>query len=202
MSQKLKTLWIVLAGIVCLPQISPAQEVRIAVIDIEVLTYTSDDGKAANDKLEKRFQAISAEMDKARKDIEEKETRLRTQDRLMSAGAKSQLTKEIDDGKKQFDRKNEDYQKEMADLQSELLAPVSEKIQQELKIYVEEKGPTLLIDLSAERGNIVWANPGNDITKDMLTRLNANKTPAAAPEPASAKPPATPPAAPPAAPGK
>src|SRR4026209_863898 len=148
MGQRLKTLWIVLAGIVCLPQISQAQEVKIAVINLDELTYTSDDGKAVSDKLEKRFQAISVEMDKARKDIEEKETRLRTQDRLMSAQAKAQRTKEIDDGKIRFDRKNQDYQKEMQDLETELRSPVANKIQQELKNYVDEKGPTLLIDLS------------------------------------------------------
>ena len=207
MGQKLKTVLIALAGFLCLPQISLAQEVRIAVVNIEVLTYTSDDGKAVNSQLEKKFQAISLEMDKARKDIEEKETRLRTQDRLMSAAAKAQLSKQIEDDKIRFDRKNQDYQKEMQELQGELLAPVSSKIQQELKNYVDEKGPTLLIDVSAEGGNVVWWNPNNDVTKDLVKRVNENKTPAsatpaAAPAPTTpgAKPPATTPAATPAAP--
>jgi outer membrane protein len=190
MGQKLKTVFLfVLAGI-CLPQLSLAQDIKIAVVDIELVTYTSDDGKAMNEKLDKRFQVISAEMDKERKSIEEKETRLRTQDRLMSATAKAQLSKEIEDGKTKFDRKNQDYQKEMVELQNELLAPITTKIQEQLKIYVDEKGPTLLIDVSAERGNVIWANPNNDISKDLVKRVNESKTPAGA----SANPPAAAPA--------
>ena len=49
---------------------------------LEALTITSDEGKAVNEKTEKRIQAIGTEMDKLRKDIEDKEERLRTQDRV------------------------------------------------------------------------------------------------------------------------
>jgi len=217
MNHRLKTaaLMITLAsGVICFARPGWAQDSKIAVVDIQALTLTSDEGKAVNDKLEKRFQAMSAEMEKARKDIDDKETRLRNQDRLMSAAAKQQLATEIEGDKLKFDRKNQDYQKEMNDLQAELLQPVSVKVQAELAAFVNQKGFTLLLDLSAENGNVVWANPGNDITKEVLVRINENfkksggvapaatgsPAPAAgAPAPTAPKPQA-PPAAPPAAP--
>jgi Skp family chaperone for outer membrane proteins len=185
---------------ICLPRTSWAQESKIAVVDIQTLTLMSDEGKAVNDKLEKRFQAISAEMEKTRKDIEDKETRLRNQDRLMSAAAKQQLATEIDADKVKFDRKNQDYQKEMNDMQAELLQPVSAKVQAELSAFVNDKGFTLLIDLSAENGNVVWANPGNDITKEVMVRVNENfkrnggaaPAPAGSPNPAAGTPQAPP----------
>jgi Skp family chaperone for outer membrane proteins len=114
----------------------------------------------------------------------------------MSATAKAQLAKEIDDAKIIFDRKNQDYQKEMDDLQRDLLSPVAAKVQQELSAYVNEKGYTLLIDLSAAESNVVWFNPANDVTRDVMGRLNAayKSSPAAkTPAPAAEKP-ATPPA--------
>jgi Skp family chaperone for outer membrane proteins len=52
-----------------------AQASKIAVVDVQALTLASDEGKSVNDKLDKRIQAITAEMDKARKDIEAKEKR-------------------------------------------------------------------------------------------------------------------------------
>lgn len=202
MSQKLKTaaLTIALAGIVlCLPPRGLAQDAKIAVVDIQALTLMSDEGKAIGEKLEKRYQEISAELQKEQKTIEEKETRLRTQDRLMSATAKAQLAKEIDDAKIVFDRKNQDYQKEMDDLQKDLLGPVALKVQQLLDVYVREKDYTLVIDLSAAEGNLVWANPANNVTQDVMKRLNEaykqNPAPAAPATPAST-PPATPTAAP------
>jgi Skp family chaperone for outer membrane proteins len=203
MTRFLKTaaLTLVLAVIVLyFPQNGLAQDAKIATVDVQALTLMSDEGKALGERLEKRYQEISAELQKEQKAIEEKETRLRTQDRLMSATAKAQLAKEIDDAKIIFDRKNQDYQKEMDDLQRDLLSPVAAKVQQELSAYVNEKGYTLLIDLSAAESNVVWFNPANDVTRDVMGRLNAayKSSPAAkTPAPAAEKP-ATPPAPPPA----
>jgi Skp family chaperone for outer membrane proteins len=198
---KIAVLTIVMAWIVvCLPQNGLAQDAKIAVIDVQTLTLMSDEGKAVSEKLEKRYQEISAEMQKTQKEIEEKETRLRTQDRVMSATAKAQLAKDIEAAKIVFDRRNQDYQKEMNDLQNELISPVAAKAQQELSAYIEEKGFTLVMDLSAEQGNIVWVNPGNEITPDVMKRLNENYKasggkPRAAPAATPPKPPApTPPA--------
>jgi outer membrane protein len=181
-----------------LPQVGMAQTAKIAVIDTEAVTFMSDEGKAANEKIEKRVQAMSAEMDKMRKSIEEKETNLRTQDRLMAATRKAQLQKEIEDEKIQFDRKNQDYQKEIEEMQNALMAPISAKIQAELAAFVNEKGYDLLLDVSVPPANIVWANPANNITKDVLGRVNESfkKASAAAPAaPATAKPAAAVPAA-------
>jgi outer membrane protein len=211
MSQQLKTalLIIILLGIAA-PRRGMAQDAKIAVVDVQALTLASDEGKVANDKLDKRVQALTAEMDKARKDIDDKENRLKTQDRLMSATAKAQLQRDIDDAKRTFDRKNQDYQKELMDLQNQLLAPIAGKAQEALAAFVNENSYTLLVDLSSEKSNVVWANTGNDITLAVLKRLNEayKKAGGAAAAPASSTPAPSTPAAPkpatntPAAPGR
>ena len=175
MSQKLRTASLLIAltcAIVCLPQRSLAQDAKIAVVNSEQMTTLSDEGKAANEKLDKRFQEIAAEMQKAEKEISEKENTLKTRDRLMSAAAKAQLSKEIADDKVKLDRKDMDYQKEMNEMQAELLSPIAAKAQAELQKVVSEMGYTLLLDLAAENGNIVWANPNNDISKVVIARMN------------------------------
>jgi len=209
MSQPLKTalLIVILSGL-CLPARGMAQDAKIAVVDVQALTLASDEGKAAGDKLDKRIQAITAEVDKVRKDIENKETDLRTRERVMSATAKAQLQREIDDAKRTFDRKNQDYQKELNDMQNDLLEPVARKAQEILAAFVNENGYTLLIDLSAMNTNVVWFNPANDITARVMKNINdaykksagaSGTTPATTTPAASApKPPATTPAAPPA----
>src|SRR6185436_2119242 len=188
MSQPLKTalLLVVLLGI-SIPRNGMAQASKIAVVDGQALTLASDEGKSVNDKLDKRIQAITAEMDKARKDIEAKENDLKTRDRVMSAAAKTQMQRDIDDAKRTFDRKNQDYQKELTDLQNELLVPAAERAKQELANFVSENGYTLLIDLSSERSNVVWANQGNDVTVVVLKRINDafKKSGGAAPTPAA-----------------
>ena len=199
---KSAVLTVVLLCLAGLPQDGVAQNAKIAVIDTEAITLMSDEGKAANEKIEKRVQVMTSEMDKLRKDFEAKENDLRTRERLMSATAKTQLQKEIEDAKIRFERKSQDYQKEIDEMQSALMKPIADKIQKELAAFVNEKGFDLLIDLSVQPGNVVWANPGNDITKEVLARVNdtfkKSGGAAAAPadtKPSAAAPPATAPAA-------
>jgi hypothetical protein len=137
-------------------------------------------------------------VDKARKDIEAKENDLRTRERLLSATQKTQLQRDIDDAKRVFDRKNQDYQKELNDLQNDLLAPIAAKAQDTLAAFVSEQGYTLLLDLSAMNTNVVWANQANNITDRVLKAINdaykkagSSAAPATAPAANAPKPPAT-----------
>ena len=173
MRQRLKSVLpaLVLLGI-CSPGVAVAQEAKIAVVDVQALTLASDEGKAVNEKWEKRFQALSSEMEKNRKEIEAKENDLRTRERLLSPTAKTQLSRDIDEAKRTFERKNQDYQKELQDLQNDLLLPVADRARQELAAFVAENGFNLLLDLSSERSNVVWFNPKNDVTATVMRRLN------------------------------
>jgi Skp family chaperone for outer membrane proteins len=203
MTQQMKTtaLTIAVACIVfSLPQKGVAQDAKIAIVDTQELTLTSDEGKVVNDKLQKRLDVIRVEMDKLRKDIGDKETNLQTRDRLLSSAAKAAAAREIDDDKKKFERKAEDYEKEMNEMQAALISPIADKVREVLRTYINEKGFTLVIDVASENQNLVWANSNNNITKDVMVRLNdaykrsGGAAPAAAPAAAPSatpKPPST-----------
>jgi len=193
MSQQMKTSVLTLALVCitfCLPQNGQAQDARIAVVDTQALTVASDEGKAVNEKIEKRIQAMGTEMEKLRKDIEGKEERLRTQDRVMSTTLKAQLTSEIKEDQIKFERKNQDYQKEIEEMQNQMFGPIANKVKAELASYVNEMGYHLLIDISAENGNVVWANSANDITKLVMARMNDAYKKAGGAASAAAAPPA------------
>jgi len=124
MNQHFKTTALTIAVacvVVCLPQKGVAQDSKIAVVNTRTLTLMSDEGKIAGDKLQKRLDVIRTEMDKLRKDIEDKDNNLRTRERLLSAQAKAALAKDIDDAKFKFDQKAQVYEKEMNEMQAELL---------------------------------------------------------------------------------
>jgi Skp family chaperone for outer membrane proteins len=200
---KTTTLAIAVACVVfCLPEKGVAQDSKIAVVNTRTLTLMSDEGKIAGDKLQKRLDVIRTEMDKLRKEIEEKDNNLRTRERLLSAQAKATLAKDIDDSKFKFDQKAQIYEKEMNEMQAELLDPIADKIRVELQSFVNEKGYTLVIDV-ANDSNVVWANANNEVTKDVLVRVNESfkrsggvpaPVPAAPKAPAATAPATTPPA--------
>ena len=58
----------------------------------------------------------------------------------MSATPRLSSTSEIEDDKIKFERKNQDYQKEIEEMQNELLGPIAARSEAKLAAYVNEKG--------------------------------------------------------------
>jgi Skp family chaperone for outer membrane proteins len=171
-----------------------AQDAKIALVDLQGVAFSSEDGKAAAAKLEKRYQEISAIMQAAQKSIQDKETTLKNQERALSEARKNQLLREIESEGVAFNRKNEDYQREMAQLEQDIMGPVMDKARTILAAFLKEANYTILLDYGAEGGNIVWFNGANDVTAELVKRMNA-APPVTTPVPAAETTPATKPAA-------
>jgi len=172
-------------------RVGMAQDAKIAIVDMQRLALGTEEGKKASEKLEKRYQEISTIMQGLQKSIEDKENTLKTQERALSDTRKAQLAREIDNERKEFTRKNEDYQTELGDMEQQLTGPLLDKANATLSAYIKEKGFTIVFNISTENGNVVWFNRGNDVTDDVVKRINAETKTAVTP----VKPPATAPAA-------
>ena len=89
----------------------------------------------------------------------------------------------------------------MQALRDELLRPIAQVATQILNGMAAEQGYTLVIDSSNPENNIVFVNPKNDITAELVKRINA-ATPKEPPKPATAAPATPKPAPAPATPPK
>ena len=80
--------------------------------------------------------------------------------------------KNIDTKEKQLNRDAEDdntaYQ---SDLQ-EAYAKIAQKVSVTTKKYVSENGFTLLLDVSGQQSNVMWALPTTDVTEAVITAYN------------------------------
>jgi outer membrane protein len=168
-----------------------AQDAKIAVVNLQRLTTASDEGKKALEKVEKRYQEITVEMQKLSRAIEEKETALRKQELAISAARRDQILREIDTDKRTLGRKNEDYQRELAEMEQQVMGPIVAQAEAILAAYIKERNFTLVINSAAENGNLVWFNPANDVTEEVIKLINAQvkSAPPAATTPAAAAPP-------------
>src|SRR5688572_3322729 len=173
-------------------RVGMAQDAKIAIVDMQRLALGTEEGKKASEKLEKRYQEISTIMQGLQKSIEDKENTLKTQERALSDTRKAQLAREIDNERKDFTRKNEDYQTELGDMEQQLTGPLLDKANAILSAYIKEKGFTIVFNISTENGNVVWFNRGNDVTDDVIKRINAETKTAVTPvKPAATAPAAT-----------
>lgn len=158
-----------------------AQELKIAVVDFERAVVESAAGKKSSEKFNGTLQAKQADLEKRQRDLEDQQKKLQNGARTLSDSVKGDLQKDIDRRTKELQRINEDAQKELQTLRDELLRPIAERATAILNAMAAEQGYTLVVDLSNQESNILWANPKNDITAELIKRIDA-----AAPAPADA----------------
>jgi outer membrane protein len=179
-----------------------AQLSKVVVVDFERAVVESDEGKKASDKFNGILQAKQGEVEKKQKELDDQQKKLQTGARTLSDQAKADIQRDIDRRTTELQRLNEDAQRELQSSRDELLKPIAERASAVLGVMAEQENYTLVIDISNPESNVVWKNPKNDITDELIKRINASsaatgkteapKTPApATPAPSGAKPPQT-----------
>ena len=168
-----------------LGQAAPAN--KVAVIDFQAALANNAEGRKAQERLGAEVTKRQGEMEKIQKDLEDAQTKLRTQDRALSDAAKADLSRNIDRMTTELQRKNDDAQKELTELQQQLLRPIAERVQKILDAYASEMGYAAVLDAMT----LVWAAPTADITTEIIRRVDADiaaaSKPAAAPAAPAAK---------------
>ena len=191
---RLKTTLVVIFMLLVATPFLRAQLSNIAVVDFERAVVESAEGKKSSDKFNASVQAKQADLEKKQREIEDLQKKLQAGTRTLSDSAKADIQRDIDRRNTELQRVNEDAQKEMQALRDELLRPIAQVATQILNGMAAEQGYTLVIDSSNPENNLVFVNPKNDITAELVKRINA-ATPKEPPKPATAAP-ATPKPAP------
>lgn len=166
-----------------LPIASFSQESKVAAVDFERVVVGSASGKKAADQWNAKYAEFQKNLEARQKEIEDAQTKLRTQANILSETAKADLTRDIDRKTTELNRLSEDAQKQMEDLRAQLLSPVSATAQQVLQKYAADQGYTVVVDVSNPETNVIYVNPKADITEAVIKQIDAASPVAAAPAP-------------------
>lgn len=171
----------VLAPMIALAQSTP----KIAVVNFERAVVESVEGKKAAAKFNALVEEYRKKIEGKQKELDDMETRLRTQERALSETARADLTRNIQRGQTDLTRMNEDAQRELDGSRQELLRPISDIAAKILEAYAGEQAYTVIFDLSNPQTNIVYASDTLDVTTELIRRIDAAMAQAA---PAAAQP--------------
>jgi outer membrane protein len=175
--------------------IAQAQLSTVVVVDFERAVVESGEGKKASDKFNATVTAKQGELEKKQKELEDLQRKLQTGARTLSDAAKAEIQRDIDRRNTDLTRVNEDAQKDLQAMRDELLRPIAERATAILNAMAAEQGYTVVIDVSNPDNNVIWANPKNDITAELVKRIDATG-PKETAKPATAAPSTTKPPAP------
>jgi Skp family chaperone for outer membrane proteins len=175
---------------------------KIGYIDFQRVAQESIDGQSFSAKINALVAKKQAEGGEKAKQLQLNQQKLAQSGAVMSDAARAQLEKDIERQTREGERFQQDAQAEITELQQELQLEFQKKIMPVVQQVFQEKALHML--LSRADAGIVLADPGLDLTVDVVKKLDAMAPkPTAAPAktatpPAAAAPRPTPPVAPPA----
>ena len=183
-----------------------AQQIKIATISIQGALVSTKDGQKAGADLEAKAGPRRKTVEGRQNEINSLKDQLQKGQNTLSEAAKNDLYRTIDQKTKSLNRDMQDIQDELDQDQQKVLNELGQKIYAVIGKYAQEKGYTMVLDVSNPQTPIVWASNTIDITKEIIELYDkensgAGTTTTSAP---SSKPPintATPAATRPTAPG-
>ena len=158
---------------------------KIAYINIQRVANESGEGKSATAKVQALNQKKVAELNEKNKALQADQQKLQSGGTVLSDTARAELEKKIERQQVDIQRTTQDAQQEVQELQNELQAEFQRKLMPIVQQVAQEKGLQILF--SAADSGIVWADPGLDITADVVKKFDGGASTAAP----AAKPPAT-----------
>jgi outer membrane protein len=176
-----------------------AMDAKIALVNFEQVVLASNEGQVVTANTQKKFEPKKNEIEKLAADVDAQKKQLTP---TLTDDARAKLLREIDLKEKRLNSEAEQAQTEYNTEWQEGLSGVAQKIAATMKKYAADSGFTLLLDVSSQQSNVLWAVPQTDISQAVVDLYNkqsgiaappapapSSAPKAAAPKPAAAKPP-------------
>ncbi len=174
------------------PQAIPA---KIALVAFEQAVFATNEGQKAVQDIQTKYKPKKDQIEGLSHEVDALKKQLQGAPATLTDAERAAKMKEIDAKEKRLNHDAEDAQTAYnTDLQ-EVYGKVAAKVSVTLKKYVSDNGYTLLLDVSSQQSNVMWANQSTDVTQAVVTAYNTSSGVAApvpsapsAPAPAAARP--------------
>jgi len=152
------------------PQPKPFPEgAKVAFINIPRIAAESIEGRTSTSRVNTLREKKLAELTAKNKQVETAQKKLNSGG-LLSDDARAATQKEIDKLNVEIQRMQQDAEAEMQDLQQQLQLDFQRKLSPVIQQIAVEKGLHMLISTDA---GLVWAEPGLDLTSEIIKRFDA-----------------------------
>jgi Skp family chaperone for outer membrane proteins len=153
------------------PQAIPA---KIALVAFEQAVFATNEGQKAVQDIQAKYKPKKDQIDTVSHEVDSLKKQLQGAPATLTDADRAAKMKEIDAKEKRLNHDAEDAQTAYnTDLQ-EAYGKVAAKVSVALKKYVSDNGYTLLLDVSSQQSNVMWANQSTDVTQAVVTAYNTS----------------------------
>ena len=162
---------------------------KVGVIQIQAAIVSTKDGQAAAAELETRLGPRRKELEKMQADIKDLQDQVQRGGNTLNDKKKEDMQRSIDSKTKNFNRDMEDAQAEYDTESRKMIDDLGAKIMQVIDKYAQERGFSVILDVSNPNTPVLYASNAVDITKEIIELYDKTQPTLPAPtKPAAAKP--------------
>src|SRR6478735_1590814 len=170
------------------PAASPASGNKVGIVSIQDAIANTNEGKKELEALQQKFSPRQAALQTQNDELENLKKQLQAQGDKLSEEERGSRVRSATEKQKSLQRSAEDFQNEVQQAEQEILNRLGKKMLDVLEKYAKENGYAVIMDVSNPQTPVLYANPGTNITKNLIDAYNAESPAAAASKPAATKP--------------
>lgn len=148
---------------------------KVAYVVLQRVANDSAEGRAATERIKALQQKKANELTEKQKQLQGIQTKLEKEVSVLSSTAQADLTKQAERINTEIQRFTQDAQAEIGELQQQLMQQFEGRVQPVLDAVAKEKG--LHFIFNAPEAGLIWADPGLDVSADVIKRLDASAKP-------------------------
>jgi outer membrane protein len=156
---------------------------KYAYVRLDMIAAQSAEGRVAAEKIKTLQETKSRELNEKNKNLQAAQQKLESGGSVLSDAARTQLQMEIDRQQRDLQRFTEDAQQDVQALAGQVeeefnrkLTPIIDKVAKDKQVHFV---------FNAAQSGLVWADPGMDLTAEVIAAMNAPGAKPAAPPPAA-----------------
>lgn len=157
---------------------------KYAYVNMAAVAAQSNDGKAAAEKLKAFQDQKTRELQDKQKTLQAAQQKLESGGSVLSDAARAQLQTDIDRQQRDLQRQTEDAQQDVQNLAQQVEEDFTRKVLPIIGKVATDKQVHFVFN--AQQSGLIWAEPGMDLTGDIIAAMNGGAKPAAAPTPPAA----------------
>ena len=154
---------------------------KYAYVNMALIAAQSNDGRAAAEKLKGFQDQKTRELQDKQKTLQAAQQKLESGGSVLSEGARTQLQSDIDRQQRDLQRLTEDAQQDVQNLAQQVEEDFTRKVLPIVGKVAQDKQVHFVFN--AQQSGLIWAEPGMDLTSEVIAAMNGGAKPAAAPTP-------------------
>lgn len=154
---------------------APAGPSKIALIEYEQVAAATNEGQRALQDLEKKYEPKKVDLERQSQEIDTLKKQLDAAPATMPDDERQSRMRDIDTKQKQLQRDSDDDTAAYnADVQ-DALGKVAKKLGPTVMKYLQANGYTMLLNNTGQQGglDVIWTEPGTDISEAIVQAYNA-----------------------------